>query len=71
MDVVTGVVSTLVPVLVFVSASEGDDPDGVFSSTTCSTSFSNEGEESLERMGEVEAEAEADMEVERRKAHSG
>jgi hypothetical protein len=59
-----GVGSTLVPVAVFVSASEGDEPDCAFSSS-CSTSFSNEGEGSLERMGE------ADMEVERREAEPG
>ena len=64
MEVVTGVGSTLVPVPVFVSASEGDDPDRSFSST-CSTSFSGEGEGSFERAGE------ADMEVGRREAHAG
>lgn len=63
-DVATGVGSTLVRV--FVSGSEGDDPDGVFSST-CSTSFSNEGEGDSDRTGE----AGADMEVERREAVSG
>lgn len=63
MDVAEGVGSTVVPVSLFVSASEGDDPDLDFSSN-CSAS-SNEGEGSFERTGE------ADMEVERREAHSG
>ena len=65
MDVAAGVGSTLfVPVAALVSASEGDDPDCAFSSS-CSTSFSNEGEGSFEWTGE------ADMGVERREAGSG